>query len=91
MIFFQEDYLSVICRIEDFTQSLVSKESACNAGDLGLIPGLGSSSGEGNCNPLQYSHLENAMDRGVWWVTAHGIARVRHDLATKPSNYHHAG
>ena len=91
MIFFQEDYLSVICRIEDFTQSSVSKESACNAGDLGLIPGLERSSGEGNCNPLQYSHLENAMDRGVWWVAVYGIVRVGHNLATKPSNYHHAG
>ena len=50
MIFFQEDYLSVVCRIEDFTQSSVSKESACNAGDLGLIPGSERSSGEGNCN-----------------------------------------
>ena len=39
------------------------KESACNAGDLGLIPGLGKSPGEGNDNPLQYSCLENAMDR----------------------------
>ena len=74
MIFFQEDYLSVICRIEDFTQSSVSKESACNAGDLGLIPGLERSSGEGNGNPLQYFHLENPMDRGAWQTTVHGVA-----------------
>ena len=47
------------------------EESACNAGDLGLIPGLGRSPGEGNGNPLQYSSLENSMDRGAWWVTVH--------------------
>ena len=41
-------------------------------------------SGEGDGNPLQYSCLGNPMDRGVWWATVHGIARVRHDLATKP-------
>ena len=42
------------------------KESACNEGDLGLIPGLGRSPGEGNDNPLQFSCLENPMDRGAW-------------------------
>ena len=46
--------------------SLVGKESACSAGEPGLIPGLGRSPGEGNGNPLQYSCLENLMDRGVW-------------------------
>ena len=64
--------------------SSVSKESACNVGDLGSIPGSGRSPGEGNGNPLQYSCLENPIDRGAWWATVHGIARVRHDLATKP-------
>ena len=49
-----------------------SKESACNAGDVGSIPGSGRSPGEGNGNPLQYSCLENAMDRGVWWAIVHG-------------------
>ena len=49
--------------------SLVSKESACNAGDPGSIPGSGRSPGEGNGNPLQYSCLENPMDRGAWWAT----------------------
>ena len=52
-----------------------SKESSCNAGDLGLIHVLGSSPGEGNGNPLQYSCLENSMDRGTWWVTVHGVAK----------------
>ena len=61
----------------------VHKESACNAGDLGSIPGLGRSSEEGTGNPLQYSRLENPMDRGAWWTTVHGVARVGHDLATK--------
>ena len=61
-----------------------SKESACNAGDLNSIPGLGRSPGEGNGNPLQYSCLENPMDRGAWWATVHGVARVGHDLATTP-------
>ena len=51
-----------------------SKESACNLGDPGLIPGLGRSPGEGNDNPLQYSCLENSMDRGAWRATVHGIA-----------------
>ena len=52
-----------------------SKESACYAGDLGLITGLGWSSGEGNGNPLQYSCLENPMDRGAWWATVRGVAK----------------
>ena len=51
------------------------KVSACNAGDLGLIPGLGRSPGEGNGNPLQYSCLENPMDRGAWRATIHGVAK----------------
>ena len=46
-----------------------SKESACSAGDPGLIPGLGRSPGEGNGSPLQYSCLENSMDRGTWQTT----------------------
>ena len=58
----------------DFPRSSVSKASACNAGDLGSIPGLGRSSGEGNDNPLQYSHLENSMDRGAWRAMVHGVA-----------------
>ena len=50
------------------------KKSACNAGDPGLIPGSGRSSGEGNGNPLQYSCLENPMNREAWWATVHGVA-----------------
>ena len=66
-----------------FPPSLVGKESACHAGDLGLIPGLGQSPGEGNGNPLKYSYLENPMDRGAWQTIVLGVARVGHDLATK--------
>ena len=55
------------------------KESACNAGDLGSVPGSGISPEEGNGYPLQYSCLENSMDRGVWWATVYGAQRVGHD------------
>ena len=55
-----------------------SKESACNAGDPDLILGLGRSPGEWNGYPLQYSCLENPMDRGAWQATVHGVA-VGHD------------
>ena len=48
------------------------KASACKAGDQGLIPGWGISSGDGNGYTLQYSCLENSMDRGAWWATFHG-------------------
>ena len=57
------------------------KESACNEGDLGLIPGLGRSPGEGNGTPLQYSCLENPMDRGAWQTTVHGVAKSRTRLS----------
>ena len=58
-----------------FPGSSAGKESASNAGDLGLIPGLERSPGEGNGNPLQYSCLENAMDRGAWQATVHGFTK----------------
>ena len=51
------------------------KESACNAGDLGLIPKSGRSPGKGNGNPLQYSCLENSMDKGAWQATVHRVAK----------------
>ena len=53
----------------------LGKESACSAGDLGSIPGLGRSPGEGNGNPLQYPCLENLMDRGAWWTAVHGVSK----------------
>ena len=61
------------------------KESSFNAGDLGSIPGLGSSLGEGNGNPLQYSSLENPMDKGAWRLQSMGLQRVRHDWASSLS------
>ena len=60
------------------------KESACNAGDLGSIPGSGKSPGEGNGYPLQYVCLGNAMDRGTWWATVSGAAKSW----TQLSDYH---
>ena len=51
------------------------KESTCNMEDLGLIPGLGKSPGEGKGYPLQYSSLENSIDRGAWRATVHGVAK----------------
>ena len=60
------------------------KESACQTGDTGLIPGLGRSPGEGNGNPLQYSCLGNPTDSRVLWATAHGVAkRLKHNVETK--------
>ena len=66
--------------------SSVSNESACNTGDLGLIPGLGRS-GEGNGNPLQYSCLENSMGRGTWWATVYGIAEL--DMTELQTHYYY--
>ena len=57
---------------------MIKKVSAGNVGDPGLIPGSGRSPGEGNSYPLQYSCLENSVDRGAWQATVHGVA-VRHD------------
>ena len=58
--------------IKGFPGGSDGKASACNAGDPGSIPGSGRSRGEGNGNPLQYSCLENSMDRRAWWATVHG-------------------
>ena len=66
---------------------LVVKDPPDNAGDLGSIPESGRSTAEGNGNPLQYSYLENPMDRGVWQATVHGITRVGYKLETKPPSY----
>ena len=62
-------------RIEQFTGGSDGKKSACSAGDSDLIPGSGRSPGEGNGNPVQYSCLENSMDRGLWQATVHGVTR----------------
>ena len=68
-------------------QSHKKVTSAYNAGDLGLIPGSGRSTGEGNGNPLQYSCLENLMDGGGWWPTVHGVTKSQtrlSDLTNQP-------
>ena len=57
------------------------KESTCNAGDLGSVPGSGRSPREGNGNPLQYSCLENSMDRGAWWAIVHGVRKSQTRLS----------
>ena len=63
--------------------ALVVKNLPANAGDIrdaGSIPGLGRSPGEGHSNPLQYSCLENPMDRGAWWAMVHGVTKSRTQL-----------
>src|SRR5574337_201191 len=65
----------ILFDISGFPGGSDGKASACNAGDLGLIPGSGRSPGEGNGNPLQYFCLENSVDRGAWWATVHGVAK----------------
>ena len=67
----------------DFSGCSVVKNLPANAGDVALIPGLGRLLGEGNSPPLQYSHLENPVDRRAWWAIVHGVTRVRHDLVTE--------
>ena len=57
------------------------KASACNVGDLGLIPGSGRSLGEWNGNPLQYSCLENPLDGGAWWAIVHGVTKSQTQLS----------
>ena len=60
------------------------RKSTWNAGDLGAVPGLGRSPGEGNSYLLQYSCLENPMDRGAWWATVHGVTKSQ----APRSNFH---
>ena len=74
-----------------FSEGSEVKASACNAGDLGSIPGSGRSPGEGNGNPLQYSCLENPMDGGVWWAAVYGVAQSRtrlKQLSSSSSSVH---
>ena len=62
------------------------KNQPANTGDPGLIPGSGRSLGEGNGNPLQYSCLENSMDRGSWWAIVHGVAKSQTGLSCNITN-----
>ena len=75
-------FLSVLVHYH-FLRGSEVKVPAWNAGDLGLIPGLGRSPGEGNGNPLQYSCLENPMEGGAWWAIVHGVAKSRTRLSDK--------
>ena len=70
-------FLFCISGLLGFPGGSDGKESTCNAGEVGSIPRLGRSPGEGNGNPLQYSCLENLMDRGAWWATVHRVAKSR--------------
>ena len=67
--------------LEGFPGGSEVKASACNVGDLGSVPGLEGSPGEGNGNPLQYSCLENPMDGGAWWDTVHRVAKSQTRLS----------
>ena len=66
---------------------LSGKESTCSAGDAGSIPGMGRFPREGNGNPLQYSFLENLMDRGAWWATVHGVLKESESDTTEQLNW----
>ena len=61
---------------------LVVKNLPANERDVGSVPGLGRSPGEGNGKPFQYSHLENPMDRGAWWAIVHGVAKSQTQQST---------
>ena len=82
MIYIENPFWKVQITYWGFPGGSDGKASAWNAGDPGLIPGLGSSPGEGNGNPLHYSCLETPMDRGAWQATVRGIARVGQNLLT---------
>ena len=71
-----KDWASLVAQIKN------QPANAGDARDAGLISELGRSPGEGNGNPLQYSYLENSMDRGAWWATVHGVTWVGHDWST---------
>ena len=75
---------------ESYTGGSEVEASACNAGDLGSIPGSGRPPGEGNGNPLQYSCLENPMDGGAWWATVHGVAESQTRLSNLTNFLHWA-
>ena len=72
---------SLVGGLEGFPGGSNGKESACSAEDLGSIPWSGRSPGEGNGYPLQYSCLENAMDRGAWWATVNGVTKSQTRLS----------
>ena len=78
----------IICYYLNFPGGSDGKASAYNAGDPGLIPGSGRCPGEGNGNPPQYSCLENSMDGGAWWTTAHGVTKSQARLSDSTFTFH---
>ena len=72
-----------------FPDGSVGKKSAYNAGDLGSIPGSGRFPGEWNGHPLQYSCLENSMDRGAWQATVHGVTKSQTQLSKLSLSFFH--
>ena len=72
----RKHFFSTLNMAQGFLGGSNGKESACNAGDPGSIPGSGRSPGEENGNPLQYSCLGNPMDRGTWRATVHGVTEL---------------
>ena len=78
-----------VLQLMGFPRWLDCKESACNAGDLGSIPASGRSPGRGNGNPLQYSCLENSIDRGAWWATVHGVTKSQTRLSDNTQSFNY--
>ena len=94
--FFFLNFLGYVIYIPGFPRGAVVKNMPANAGgtgNMGSVPGLGKSPGEGNGNPLQYSCLENPMDREAWWATVHGVSKSQirlslHAMKKKEFTYH---
>ena len=88
-IYEQTLHFIAIFTVQGFSGGSDGKGSAYNAGDLALIPGSGRSPGEGNGNPLQYSCLENSMDRGAWQTTVLGVAKSWTWLSNSHFHFYH--
>ena len=77
----------LLTHLLDFPGGSDSKKSTCNVGDLGSNPSLGRFPGEGTGYPLQYSCLEDSMDRGAWWATVHGVTQSQTQLRATNTYY----
>ena len=92
LFFFYSSFLQKLCLLLSlfgFPGGTVVKNSPANAGEVGLIPGLGRSPGEVHGNPLQYSCLQNSMDRGAWQATVHGVTKSWTGLSMHAHCYYH--